>query len=148
MHFYFVEQHNGEKWTKLPRGIYQAADKITVILRDERGLHYKFTVLPGFQTNGGSVPLCFRWLIPSWTEDNVLVNLSYALHDGLYGSELMCREYADDLLRGLLRDAGWPRWKASLVCYAVNQFAASHYGQDKDPEENRLFFKMELYIDD
>lgn len=146
MHFYILNYTGAGCWVKLPDGRYQATDTITVNVRDQDRMVYEFTMLPGFRTDGGSVPWCFRWFAPGWTEDEPLVNLAYALHDALYASELLPRGQADDLLRGLLRDAGWSRVRASTVCYAVNKFAASHYGKDRDPEENRLFFKMRRMI--
>lgn len=146
MHFYLINHMGGKCWIKLPSGLYQATDDIYVYVRDETGMHYEFHILPGFQTDGGSVPWCFRWFVPKWTEDNVTVNLAYAIHDGLYASELMHRSVSDDLLRGLLRDGGLPRYKASTVCFAVNNFAASHYGKDRDYEENRKFFRMRVFV--
>ena len=144
MHFYFVRGCGFRNWIKIG-DTYQATDDIICIVRDEFGTHYEFHFLPGFRCNGGSVPWCFRWFVPSWSPTNDLINIAFAIHDGLYGSELMHRDIADDLLRGLLRDAGLSRLKASTVCYAVNKFAESHYGQDKDGYDSRLFMKLHVY---
>lgn len=142
MHFYFVRGCGFRCWTKID-DFYQATDDIIVIVRDETGQHYEFHLLPGFRCNGGSVPWMFRWFVPSWSSTNDLINIAYALHDGCYASGLLHRDIADDLLRGLLRDAGLSRLKASTVCYAVNQFAESHY--QKDEYDTKKFIRLHVY---
>lgn len=142
MHFYFVRGCGFRNWTKIG-DFYQATDEIVCVVRDELALHYEFTLLPGFRCNGGSVPWCFRWFVPSWSSTNDLLNMAYALHDAMYCSGLMHRELADDMLRGLLRDAGLSRLKASTVCFAVNKFAESHY--KKDEYDSAPFVKMRLF---
>lgn len=144
MHFYFESSKNEKAWIKIGN-IYQATEEITVTLRDETGMHYKWTLLPGFRTDGGSVPLAFRWFVPAWSDTVPLVNLAYALHDAAYGSGLMHRDIADDMLRGLLRDAGFSRFRASTVCWAVNNFAAGHYGVENDKYDCRLFASLRVY---
>ena len=69
--------------------------------------------------------------------------MAYALHDAAYASGILHRDIADDLLRGLLRDAGLSRLKASTVCYAVNQFAESHY--QKDEYDTAKFIQLRVY---
>jgi hypothetical protein len=69
--------------------------------------------------------------------------MAYALHDGCYASGLLHRDVSDDLLRGLLRDAGLSRVKASTVCYAVNKFAESHYQHDE--YDTAKFIKLHVY---
>ena len=69
--------------------------------------------------------------------------MAYALHDAMYCSGLMHRDIADDMLRGLLRDAGLSRFKASTVCFAVNKFAESHY--KKDEYDSASFVKLRLF---
>lgn len=142
MHFYYVRGCGFRCWTKIG-DVYQATDDIIVIVRDETGMHYEFHLLPGFRCNGGSVPWMFRWFVPSWSSTNDLINMAYALHDGCYASGILHRDIADDLLRGLLRDAGISRLKASTVCYAVNQFAESHY--QKDEYDTAKFIKLHVY---
>ena len=142
MHFYFVRGCGFRNWTKIG-DFYQATDEIVCIVRDELALHYEFTLLPGFRCNGGSVPWCFHWFVPSWSSTNDLINIAYALHDAMYCSGLMLRDIADDMLRGLLRDAGLSRLKASTVCFAVNKFAESHY--KKDEYDSASFVKMRLF---
>lgn len=142
MHFYFVSMKNEKSW--IPIGdTYQATDDIFVTVRDETGMHYEFHLLPGFRCDGCSAPWCFHWFAPKWHETNDLYNIAVCLHDALYATGLMHREHADDLLRGLLRDAGFSRFKASTICYCVNQFAASHY--DKDELDTGAFVKLRVY---
>ena len=143
MHFYFVRGCGFRNWVRIGN-IYQTTSDIVVIVRDETGLHYEFTLITGFQCNGGSVPWVFRWFVPSWSSTNDLINIAYALHDAMYCSGLMHRDISDDMLRGLLRDAGLSRLQASTVCYAVNKFAESHY--NKDEYDSKPFVKMRLYI--
>lgn len=142
MHFYFVRGCGFRNWIKIG-DVCQATDDIICIVRDEFGTYYEFHLLPGFQCNGGSVPWCFRWFVPSWSSTNDLINMAFALHDGLYSSGLLHRSVSDDLLRGLLRDAGLSRFKASTVCYAVNKFAESHY--QKDEYDTAKFIKLHVY---
>lgn len=142
MHFYFVRGCGFRCWTKID-SLYQATDDIICIVRDELGTHYEFHLLPGFRCNGGSVPLIFQWFVPSWSPTNDLINMAYALHDGCYASGLLHRDVSDDLLRGLLRDAGLSRVKASTVCYAVNKFAESHYQNDE--YDTAKFIKLHVY---
>lgn len=142
MHFYFVRGCGFRCWTKID-SLYQATDDIICIVRDELGTHYEFHLLPGFRCNGGSVPFIFQWFVPSWSPTNDLINMAYALHDGCYASGLLHRDVSDDLLRGLLRDAGLSRVKASTVCYAVNKFAESHYQHDE--YDTAKFIKLHVY---
>lgn len=142
MHFYYERGCNFRSWIKIG-DIYQATNNITAVVRDETGMFYEFQMLAGFRTNGGSVPWCFRWFVPSWSSTNDLINIAYALHDGLYASGLLHRSVSDDLLRGLLRDAGLSRIKASTVCYAVNKFAESHY--QKDEYDTAKFIRLHVY---
>jgi len=142
MHFYFVRGCGFRCWTKID-SLYQATDDIICIVRDELGTHYEFHLLPGFRCNGGSVPFIFQWFVPSWSPTNDLINMAYALHDGCYASGLLHRDVSDDLLRGLLRDAGLSRIKASTVCYAVNKFAESHYQHDE--YDTAKFIKLHVY---
>lgn len=144
MHFYYVRGCGLRCWTKIG-DIYQATDDIIVIVRDETGMHYEFHLLPGFRTDGGSVPLAFQWFVPKWSSTNDLINAAYFIHDAAYASGLVHRNIADDMLRGLLRDAGLSRFKASTVCWCVNKFAAGHYGPENDSEGNGAFVKLHVY---
>lgn len=145
MHFYYLGARNQDSWVRMPSGLYQATDEILVRLRDDADYHYTFTVLPGFRTDGGSVPTAFRWFVPSWSDDNPIINLAFTLHDGVYATACLPRPFADDLLRGMLRDAGINRFRASTVCWAVNQFACCHYGPEHDTLGSGPFFRMVKY---
>lgn len=145
MHFYFVDGNGFKNWTKIGN-LYQVTDDIICILRDELGTRYKFHLLPGFQCDGGSVPWCFRWFVPSWSQTNDLINAAFFIHDAAYASGLVHRDIADDMLRGLLRDAGLSRFKASTVCWCVNNFAAGHYGPENDDGGNGAFVKLSVYV--
>lgn len=143
MHYYYVRGCGLRNWMKIG-DVYQATGDIIVVVRDETGLHYEFTLVTGFQCNGGSVPWCFQWFVPGWSATNDLLNTAYALHDAMYCSGFIPRDLADDMLRGLLRDAGLSRLRASTVCYAVNKFAESHY--NKDEYNSKPFVKMRVFI--
>ena len=145
MHFYYLGSRNEDAWVKLPSGLYQAADDILVRVKDEYDYHYTFSILPGFVTDGGSVPKVFRWFVPSWSGTNHVINLAYACHDGVYATACMPRLFGDDLLRGMLRDAGLSRARASSVCWAVNNFACRHYGPEYDHLGSGPFFRMTKY---
>lgn len=129
MHFY-IQHFDNPVYHKMD-GLYVLDKDLHVTVKDETGLTYTFTLNKGFTSNGGSVPVIFRWFMPSWDDRVPLLNVAYLLHDWLYASREMCKAYADDLLRGLLRDAGYNRFHASTVCRAVNTFAKSHYGKDE-----------------
>lgn len=111
--------------------LYVLDKDLHVSVMTETGAVYLFTLYKGFKCNGGSVPKPFRWFMPSWDDKVPLLCVAYMLHDWLYASTMMPKEQADDLLRGLLRDAGYNRFHASTVCWAVNTFAKSHYGHDE-----------------
>ncbi len=128
---------NGDLW--------QATDDMSVLLQDSDGYFLKFCLLPGFMTDGGSVPKAFQWLVPGWSADNQLLCLAYALHDYCYGSECLGKQDSDDLVRGMLRDSGMSRFKAGLVHQAVYRFAGNHYGMLNDKWDCALFGSMRRY---
>ena len=129
MHFYI--QHFSKLVYHKEDGLYVLDNDLYAIVEDETGAVYVFTLYKGFKSNGGSVPKVFRWFMPSWDDDVPLLCISYLLHDWLYASAELPKKIADDMLRGLLRDAGYNRFHASTVCWAVNTFAKSHYGKDE-----------------
>ena len=47
----------------------------------------------------------------------------------------------------MLRDAGLSRFKASTVCWAVNNFAKSHYGLENDYNDCYLFANLTVYTE-
>lgn len=145
MHFWFVSSKNEKSWIPIG-GTYQATDDIFVTVRDQDGMHYEFHLFPGFRCDGCSAPLCFRWFAPKWHPGNDLYNIAVCLHDACYASGLLSRGHADDLLRGLLRDAGFSRFKASTICFCVNRFAAGHYGKENDRLDTGAFVKLRVYM--
>lgn len=94
-----------------------------------------FTFREGFRCDGLSVPLAFRWFLPSWDSKNALYNVAGAVHDWLYttkGYSMFNREACDDIFRGLLRESGIGRFKAGCADKAVEWFAGgkNHWGSD------------------
>lgn len=111
-------------------------------VKDEGNNFYHFLFKPGFVTDMGSVPKPFQWFMPSYDHDNVLLNLAYVAHDFCYGSECISKELADDLLRSVIRDAGYNRLHASAVCEAVKLFAKCHYGVKHDTYNCRNYGEL------
>jgi hypothetical protein len=146
MHFYYLGSKNPNAWCKVGK-MYQAVEDIYVYLRDDTGFRYTWHLLPGFRTDMGSVPAVFQWFVPGYSKDNYLINLAYYTHDAAYASGLVPKGIADDMLRGILRDAGVSRLRASTVCWCVNTFAASHYGPENDTDNNRVFVKLTVSSD-
>lgn len=101
------------------------------VMRDDNLLR-TITLYPGAMTDGLSIPFGFRWFLPTWSKDNELYNIAGFIHDALYASELLSKDEADDLFRGILRDAGISRFKASTAEWCVQTFAKSHYGKKHD----------------
>ena len=104
------------------------------VLRDGRGTRFLFRIERGFGTDGLSTPPGFRHLVPRWTE-NIDYDLAGIIHDGLYGTKgygIFGRSEADDFLRGLMRESGMERFRASLACWCVNRFARRHWGLDRE----------------
>lgn len=143
-HFSYVDGKNISAWVKID-DFWQANADIIVHLVDDTKLHYMWHLLPGFRTNGCSTPWAFQWFSPQWSEDNPMYNIAVALHDAAYGTGFLHRDIADDMMRGILRDAGLSRFRASTMCWAVNNFAASHYGSEHDTYDCKLFAKLNVY---
>ena len=120
------------EWHKDSDGLYFIDKDFVISLTDELGKTYQFLVKKGFRTDGGSIPKCFAWFAPSWKEDDEQYNACFVLHDGLYASELVNKDMADDMLRSSLRDVGMNRFHASTICFCVNHFAGKHYGKEHD----------------
>lgn len=110
---------------------------------DDKEFRYELTILPGFMTDGGSIPKIFQWFAKGWTDD-YRYNGIYILHDALYCTEYATREIADDMLRSALRDYGMDRLHASMICWAVNTFACCHYGKANDDNDNYDFVKFKV----
>ena len=108
-----------------------------IVSADRNGVieEYTFAFREGFRCDGLSVPLAFRWFLPSWDSRNALYNVAGAVHDWLYttkGYSILRREECDDIFRGLLRESGIGRFKAGCADKAVEWFAGgkNHWGND------------------
>ena len=91
------------------------------------GTLFRFQVDKGACTDGLSVPWCFRWYLPCWSNTNVLYNLAGIIHDGCYGSELLSKQAADKLFYLGLRKADISPSKAKTALWAVEHLAGLHY---------------------
>ncbi len=129
------------KWHKVG-DLYQIDNEFEITL-DDKVCKYIITILPGFRTDGGSIPKVFQWFIKGWTED-YRYNGVFILHDALYCTEHTTKSIADDMLRSSLRDYGISRFKASTVCWCVNNFAKYHYGKDRDENDNCDFVRFDV----
>ncbi|MCU7845304.1 MAG: DUF1353 domain-containing protein [Candidatus Thiodiazotropha sp. (ex Monitilora ramsayi)] len=77
----------------------------------------RITVLPGMETDGASIPRLFWRLIGGpFTGRYVGAAL---IHDGLYASELLPREVADNIFKAAMLSLNVPAWKASIMFWAV-----------------------------
>lgn len=93
---------------------------------------FRIKVDKGGLTDGLSVPRIFRWYLPDWDDSNPLYNISGICHDGIYGSECMCKELGDQLFYEALLIAHIPRYKAKVALWAVEHLAGLHYGSEHD----------------
>lgn len=130
-------------WHKM-NGLY-VIDSDFIVSLDDKKNKYTFKFYEGLMTDGGSIPKIFSWIDKGWTGDYVH-DACYILHDFCYGSECVIRSIADDMLRSSLRDYGLSRFKASTICWAVNNFAESHYGFINDNLDIASYGKL-LSID-
>lgn len=96
------------------------------------GTKFRIKVDKGAMTDGLSVPKIFRWYLPDWDDSNPLYNISGICHDGMYGSELVCKDMADQLFYQGLILAHKPRRKASVALWAVEKLAGLRYGLQHD----------------
>ena len=122
--------------------LYVIDNDFMILIRDENDETIVFEIKKGFKTDGGSIPKVFSWFAPSWKDDDNKYNACYILHDGLYASELVAKEVADDMLRSSLRDCGMNRFHASSICWAVNTFAGKHYGIEHDKWDDADFIHI------
>ena len=112
-------------------GLY-VLDNPVYIIFEYSYTRFKITVDRGAVTDGLSVPKIFRRYLPDWDDGNVLYNVAGICHDGMYGSEAVSKELADEIFyRGLLK-AGISKSKATVAKYAVQYLAGLHYGRDND----------------
>lgn len=126
-----VKNYNRIKIISLQNGRFITGDPLTVTLVDNRGRIYTIRISAGTVWNGLSIPKVFRWFLPVYDETNYLYNIAGLIHDLLYASSLLPKDTADDIFRGILRDAGISRFKASTAELCVEKFAGKHYGSDE-----------------
>lgn len=66
--------------------------------------NFRITVDKGAMTDGLSVPKIFQWYLPAWNDNDPLYNIAGICHDGMYGSEKVSKELADEIFyQGLLK---------------------------------------------
>lgn len=112
---------------------YILENDITVALKEGNyGYIVRIHIKAGAIWDGLSVPYIFRWFMPNYFIDNPLANVAGLVHDAMYASELVAKDTADDMFRGILRDAGISRFRASTAEYIVEKFAKKHYGIEHD----------------
>ena len=109
------------------------------VLDEDVGIDFKLVdvkfrvkVDKGAMTDGLSVPKIFRWYLPDWDESNPAYNIAGIVHDGCYGSEVLCKEMADQLFYNALLFAHIKPSKASVALWAVEHLAGLHYGSGHD----------------
>jgi len=95
---------------------------------------YKITALPGFNTNGASIPKFF-WSALSSPYYGALVYAA-TLHDALYTKEALPRKECDKLLREMALKKGYNPTKANLVYVAVRLFGWSHWKKNTDAQKH------------
>jgi hypothetical protein len=105
---------------------------ITVINSDNASEKYTIKITKGAVWDGLSIPKMFRWFLPEIDYTNQLYSASGLVHDGLYASELLPKDIADDIFRSILRDSGISRFKGSIAHWCVSNFAKCHYGKKHD----------------
>ena len=105
---------------------------ITVINSDNASEKYTIKISKGAVWDGLSIPKMFRWFLPEIDYTNQLYSASGLVHDGLYASELLPKDIADDIFRSILRDSGISRFKGSTAHWCVSNFAKCHYGKKHD----------------
>lgn len=144
IHFSYIGTRNPRSWVKIGDS-WQATDDIYIRLQDDTGVKYTFHILPGFRTDFGSIPVIFRWFVPSRSETNDVLNMAFVVHDACYSSGLVHKDLADQMLHDILIDAGISRFRAKMVKWAVGNFAACHYGPENDTDDNDLFVDLKVY---
>lgn len=105
---------------------------ITLMNSDNANEKYTIKISKGAVWDGLSIPKIFRCFLPEIDYTNQLYSASGLVHDGLYASELLPKDIADDIFRSILRDSGISRFKGSTAHWCVSNFAKCHYGKKHD----------------
>lgn len=106
-----------------------------MLLYTSRG-KFLWELREGYISNCGSIPWIAQKIIrvKSYDPKNNLQNAIFVLHDDLYqkkGYLMFDREDSDALCRGGLREAGNNRFQASVIDFALQLGAKSHWGDNK-----------------
>lgn len=137
---YKVQNYTQPIITKLPDDKYILENDIEVVLEEGNyGYVVRIYIKSGAVWDGLSVPYIFRWFLPNYFIDNPLANIAGLVHDAMYASALVSKDTADDMFRGILRDAGISRFRASTAEYLVENFAKKHYGIEHDKDGLRHY---------
>lgn len=143
---YYVKKWVYGRWDYIPEiGLYQCRETARVSLVDGTGMRLDYTILPGFRTDGGSIPKMLQkpFGMKGWYEDGShrLTNLAFVLHDSMYcGYGPLDKQRADKQLRDMLLADGWPAFKVETVYFCVRYFACRHWGTDD--LDNEGFFSV------
>lgn len=90
-----------------------------------RGTRFRVRVLPGFATDGVSIPRALRWWADPYSGRHVAAAV---IHDGLYATQFTTRAEADQLFLEALRACGVRRSQARLMWLAVRIFGGRAWG--------------------
>lgn len=125
-------------------GLYVLKNKVYLDIVYCNEDHIRFIIDKGAMTDGLSVPKIFRWYLPDWDNDNVLYNIAGIVHDGLYGSEKVSKDLADEIFyQGLLK-AGISKSKATIAKWAVEHLAGLHYGREHDDFDIAPYVQIQI----
>lgn len=124
--------------------LYVIDEDFSIVLEDNHKNVFTITIKEGAKCDGLSIPFLFRWFLPKWNEKNELYNIAGIVHDALYASELVHKDIADDIFRGILRDSGISRFKGSTAEWCVEKFAKSHYGKKHDKYNMRNYIELKF----
>lgn len=125
-------------------GLYVLKNKVYLDILYCNEERIRFIIDKGAMTDGLSVPKIFRWYLPDWDNDNVLYNIAGIVHDGLYGSEKVSKELADEIFyQGLLK-AGISKSKATIAKWAVEHLAGLHYGRKHDDYDIAPYVQIQI----
>ena len=140
---FYLKSWDVFSWDVSKSGLYVLRNDCSFTLDTDFGKRYTIHCKRGLAWDGASVPKPFRWYLPNIDEKNLVYTSAGLLHDCCYGAELLPKPLSDDLFRGVLRDAGILRRKASFAHLCVKFGAKSHYGKEHDRFGIRFFCSIE-----
>jgi len=126
---------NGDRWE------YAELWSCRIHLKGEGVLAVR--IAPGYWTDLASVPRALRGAFDNGSGDfGVLI--ASQVHDMLYSTHYVSKEFSDDLFRRVLRFYGMGSCKANLYYYAVRLFGGDAWnGNEDDIEFDRKFCVFE-----